>query len=289
LEEFFRPLEVFERLSWESARAAFDIVIVWFAVYRLLALIRGTRAWRIVGGIVVFMLFLVGSQAAGFTTIHWLLDKATLLGPVALVILLLPEMRRAIEGIGQIGLWPQRFANNEVLAEASTVEELVAACAELASTRTGALVVIEKGSPLEEIVANGVLIDSRVTAPLLGSIFYGTNPLHDGAVVIRGDRVVAAACRLPLSDRPGLDPRMHMRHRAAVGVVEQMDCLAIVVSEERGTIGFAIDGTLEIVDSQQLREKLNRYLRGIEATKTRERKLVFGRSAKEKEAETRVS
>lgn len=288
MEEFLRPLEVFRQLNTESLRAVVDILIVWFVVYRLLALIRGTRAWRIVGGVVVFVFFLIGSQALGLMAIHWLLDKATILGPVALVILLLPELRRALEGIGQLGFWPQKFTAGEIQVEAHTVEELVAACAELSTSRTGALIVLEKGSPLDEIVSNGVEVDSKVSAPLLGSIFYGANPLHDGAVIVRGDRVVAAACRLPLSDRAGIDPRMHMRHRAAIGVTEQHDCFALVVSEERGTVAFASDGNLTIVDPQQLRDILNRELRGIENTKPRERKLAFGRT-KEKDVEARIS
>lgn len=289
MEEFLRPLEVFKAFNAQSVRAAVDILIVWFVIYKLLALIRGTRAWRIVGGVVVFIVILIGSQAIGLMSLHWLLDKATILGPVALVILLLPELRRALEGIGQLGLWPQKFSTIETRVEAQTIEDLVAACAELSAARTGALIVIERGAPLDEIVSNGVSIDSRISAPLLGSIFFGSNPLHDGAVVLRGDRVIAAACRLPLSERPEIDPRMHMRHRAAIGVSEQVDCLAIVVSEERGTVGVSIDGQLVIVDPQQLREVLNRELRGIETGRpTRERRLTFGR-AKERDVETPVA
>ncbi len=252
-------------MSWPDVVVnVLDVLLVTYLVYRLLLLVRGTRAWRILGGIVIFLLVLALSDILHLNTLHWLLDKATPLGPVALVILLLPELRQAIEQLGKVGFWPQKLGGVEERAEARTVEEIVAATAELAAQRVGALIVVEKGSPMDEIAANGVMLNARISAPMLGSIFYGKNPLHDGAVIVRGDTLLAAACRLPLSESSRLDQTVHMRHRAAVGVTEGIDCVAVVVSEERGTISVAMEGRLiKMGGLSDLRDLLNAELRNI--------------------------
>jgi diadenylate cyclase len=267
LEDLIRPYVTIPDLS---AREIFinvvDVLLVAYLIYRILLLLRGTRAWRIVVGVVIFMLLLFLSDRLGLTTLHWLLDKATYLGPAALVIFFLPELRSFIEGVGTLPgrLVPVTPAVAVDRAEARTIEELVAACSELASESVGALIVIEKTASLDEIVGNGVLLNARVSAPLLGSIFYEGNPLHDGAVVICGDSMLAAACRLPLSESSRLDSSLHMRHRAAVGITESFDCLAIVVSEERGTISVAQDGKLRrLAAAHELRDLLNRELRNV--------------------------
>lgn len=241
-----------------------DIALVTYLFYRLAMLIRGSRAWRIVGGVIIFVVMLFISDRLQLIALHWLLDKATLLAPVALVILLLPELRQALEGFGKLGFWPQSFSGSEGRMEAQTVEEIVAAAAEMSASCTGALIVIERAAKLEEAIANGVQVNARITAPLLGAIFYGGNPLHDGAVITRGDKVMAAACRLPLSESSRLDNTLHMRHRAAVGVSEVFDCIVVVVSEERGTIRVAIDGTLRKMPTHtELRDFLNEHVRGV--------------------------
>lgn len=250
----------------DASIAVLDVLLVAYLIYRLLMLVRGTRAWRILVGIGIFVFLLGASDRLHLTTLHWVLASATPLGPVALVILLLPEMRQAIEGLGKLDRWTQRFASpNEVRAEARTVEEIVAAAAELAAGRVGALIVLEKAAPLDEIASNGVALSAAVSAPLLGAIFYEGNPLHDGAVVVRGDEILAAACRLPLSESTRIDQSVHMRHRAAVGVTEATDALCIAVSEERGTISVASEGRLRRLNGHlELRDLLNRELRGVE-------------------------
>ncbi|MBX3118028.1 MAG: diadenylate cyclase CdaA [Fimbriimonadaceae bacterium] len=259
--------------STETLVSVIDILVVAMLVYKILSMIRGTRAWRVVMGIVGFLLLLFVSKALGLNSLHWILEKATLMAPVALAILLLPELRQALEGMGKFGLFSQRierivgFEGVDSPLRAQTIEELVAACAELADSRTGALIVIERGAELDDIIANGVKLGSSISAALLGSIFYGANPLHDGAVVIRGDRIVAAACRLPLSDRK-LSPNLHMRHRAAVGASDHHDCIVIVVSEERGTISLVREGQLSTVSVQELRDRLNHLLRDDEEKST---------------------
>lgn len=253
--------------SPDPLRNAFDILVVTYILYRLFMLVRGSRAWRIVIGIVGFVLLLFISGKLELIALNWLLDKATILGPVALVILFLPELRQAIEGLGRLRLGKiqltPKFSNADIKTDARTIEELVAAVSELATESTGALIVIERGAPLDEIANNGVVVNARVSAPLIGSIFYEGNPLHDGAVIIRGDTIVAAACRLPLSDSNRLSQNVHMRHRAGLGVTEQLDCVAIIVSEERATISYAKEGRLrKLANAHELRDFLNRELRG---------------------------
>ncbi len=289
MEEFLRPLNTFRSLNAESVRAAIDILLVSFLVYRLLMLVRGTRAWRIVGGVLVFVLFLTASSMLKLDAFHWIMDKATLLAPVALVILLLPELRQALEQFGQIGFWPRVANPEDAFVEATTLEETVAACAELAASRTGALIIFERSNSLDEVIANGVQIGAKATAPLLGSIFFGQNPLHDGAVIIRGDKIMAAACRLPMSERMGFDPFMHMRHKAGVGMTEQSDAVAVVVSEERGTISVGIDGNLKRVEAHELRDFLNRELRGIETDPGPKTRRIGRMRHKEKEDEASVA
>lgn len=270
MEELLRPYLELRKLSLgEILINVLDVVLVALLLYRLLLLVRGTRAWRIIVGILGFLIVMLLSARLGLNTMHWLLEKATYLGPAALVVLFLPELRAAIEGFGRptAVLTKLVATGGEERAEARTVEEIVAATAELASGRVGALIVIEKDSHLDEIAMNGVTLQARVSAPLLGSIFYEGNPLHDGAVIVRGDTIVAAACRLPLSESSRLDPNVHMRHRAAVGVSEAFDCFTIVVSEERGTISIATEGRLRRLNSHlELRNLLNRELRNMEET-----------------------
>ena len=277
MDQIFGAFPMLRTLTLRDALFALvDVFLVAYLIYRLLMLVRGTRAWRILVGIGIFVFLLGASDRLQLHTLHWVLASATPLGPVALVILLLPEMRQAIEGLGKLDRWTQRFASPaETRAEARTVEEIVAAAAELAAGRVGALIVLEKAAPLDEIAANGVALDADVSAPLLGAIFYEGNPLHDGAVIIRGDSILAAACRLPLSESNRIDQSVHMRHRAAVGVTEANDALCVVVSEERGTISVAMEGRLRRLGGHlELRDLLNHELRGAveEASKPRARR-----------------
>jgi diadenylate cyclase len=261
LEEILRPLYGLRELSSETLVHVIDILLVAYLIYRLLSLTRGSRAWRILGGIVAFVLLLFVSNWLQLTALHWILDKATLLAPVALVILLLPELRQALEGVGKLGFWPKRLAGLETYIAERTVDAIAHAAAELAGASVGALIVVEREASLDEVIATGVRLDARVSAPLLGSIFFDPNPLHDGAAIIRRDTLVAAACRLPSSENSRLPQNLHMRHRAAVGVTENNDCLAIVISEERGEISVASEGQLRQVSVQELRDLLGKELR----------------------------
>lgn len=263
MNEILRRLQELKQEPLENFLNLIDILLVAYVLYRVLALIRSTRAWRILGGIIIFVLALFISDYLQLRTLHWLLDKATLLAPVALVILLLPELRQTLEGFAKLGWWPERLGSDSH-SGANTVEEIVAAVAEMASSNVGALIVVERGTKLDDVAANGVQLNAQVSAPLLGSIFFEGNPLHDGAAIIREDQVIAAACRLPLSEDTRLDHHLHMRHRAGLGISEQADCVVIIVSEERGTISVAVDGKLKtLAGHEELRQLMNTLVRGV--------------------------
>jgi diadenylate cyclase len=246
-----------------------DVALVAYLIYRLLLMVRGSRAWRIIGGVVIYLVLWFVTDVLELQTIHFLLEKGLVLGPVALVILLLPELRSAIEGFGKLGFWPDRLGGGEEDVSTKVIDEIVDAVSDLATTQTGALIVIERSKTMPEIEANGVPIHANVSATLLESLFYGAHPLHDGAVMIRGKSIVAAACQLPMSDS-ALRPHMHMRHRAAVGATESTDAISIVVSEERGSISVAMDGRIrEDLSPTQLRDLLSQQLRSERTQKTR--------------------
>ncbi|MBL8048631.1 MAG: TIGR00159 family protein [Chthonomonas sp.] len=249
-------------LTGESLLQVVDILLVALILYKLISMVRSSRAWRLLIGIIVFVAALIISDMLQLRTLHWILDKATLLAPVALVILFLPELRKTLEGFGKLGEFTERGQTpKDGVMSYATLEEIVAAVAELSSTKTGALIVLERGGDLDDICQTGVPLRAQVTASLLGSIFFDQGPLHDGAAVIRRNEIAAAACRLPLSESPHIASHLHMRHRAGIGLSEQIDAFVIVVSEERGTIGLAQSGVMEtFADSNSLRDRLKKTL-----------------------------
>lgn len=260
MEELFRRFQQAEGPVPSGVLAVVDVLLVAYLVYRLLRLLRGARAWRVALGVAFFALALFLSDLFRLSTLHWILDKAAVLAPVALVILFLPELRQAVEGFGRIGTWSERLLGMGGGMPASTVEEIVSAVTTMSEEHVGALIVIERGRPLDSIATDGVPIQAVLSAPLLCSIFHPGNPLHDGATVIRRGEIVAAACRLPLSEsslKVG-----HLRHLAGVGVTEQTDSVCIIVSEERGKVSFAVDGQLRpIANPNELRLALAKELR----------------------------
>ncbi|MBL8060097.1 MAG: TIGR00159 family protein [Chthonomonas sp.] len=258
------------RFTPENLWHLLDILLVTYLIYRLLILVRNTRAWRILLGIVVFVAALFVSDLLQLRTLHWVLDKATALAPVALVILLLPELRQALEGFARLGLWTSRLGGPHVSSSARAIDDLVAGVTELAQQKIGAIIIVERATPLSDIIANGVPLDAQMTPALLNSIFFNGNPLHDGAAIVRGEKVIAAACQLPLSVSDQVSRKVHMRHRAGIGMSEQSDCLAIIVSEERGTISIAAEGRMTLCEGiNELREILNQELRGSDTPRRR--------------------
>lgn len=218
-----------------------DILMVAFILYRLLLLARGTRAWQLMVGLLIFSLALYLSDVLHLETLHWLLDRATALGPVALAILFFPELRRVLESIGRVGFWRFGLPVGEEEPMRRAIQEVVQAVSQMARERIGALIVWERADRLE--LGRGVTFEAEVAAPLLKTIFYPGSPLHDGAVVIREDKIVEAAVYLPeLSENEHIPDHFHTRHRAGIGITEHYDCIAIIVSEETGRLTVALDG-----------------------------------------------
>ncbi len=239
------------------ALAALDIVVVAYILYRLILLAKGRRAWQILIGIGVFFLLLLLSDWLELVTLNWLLRSVTPLGPVAIVILLYPELREVLERLGRLDFWgaPLSAARQENITE--TVEAIVTAATLLSARKTGVLIVLARETGLDDVIATGTVLDAGVTPELLTTIFYSGTALHDGAVILRNGRIVAAGCTLPLSDAPNIATNVHMRHRAAMGVSENSDAVVVIVSEETGTISLSIGGKLDRgLKPELLREKL---------------------------------
>jgi diadenylate cyclase len=237
-----------------------DILVVSYLVYRLLLLVRGTRALQILGGLGTLLLALYLSALLHLDTLNWLLKQVVPLGPVAIVILFYPELRHALEEFGP-RFWSRGLSllNREDLTK--MIGSVVVAVTMLSAKRVGALIVFERQTGLDEIIDTGVRLDAAVSVELLDTLFYKGTALHDGAVIIRQGRVIAAACILPLTDRPKLDAAVHTRHKAALGMSENSDAVVVVVSEETGTISIAVDGKfIRGLKEDTLRERLTGLL-----------------------------
>lgn len=221
-----------------------DILIVAFVLYRLMLLIRDTRAVQLIKGLAVLLVATAVSSLLNLHTVHWLL-RYTLTGlVVALPIVFQPELRRALEKLGGGDFFSRPLTQMAEGDRSALINEVVRAVQNMSGTRTGALIILERATGLQELVDTGIKVDGIVSAELLMNIFINKSPLHDGAAIIRGDRLVAAACVLPLSESRELSRELGTRHRAAVGVTEQSDALAVVVSEETGNVSMALEGTL---------------------------------------------
>jgi diadenylate cyclase len=223
---------------------ALDIFVVAFVVYKLIMLVKGTRAWQILWGLGVFFLLIPASNYLHLRALKWLLDIFLLLGPVALVILFYPELRHALEEAGRLKFLRRGAAMLGREDISNLAGEITSVVADLSQAKIGALIVIEREVGLDTIIANGHRMDALVSSELLKTIFYPGSPLHDGAVVIRGNRIVAASCTLPLSDSPRIGTMIHTRHKAALGVSEQSDAVVLVVSEETGMISISVESSL---------------------------------------------
>jgi diadenylate cyclase len=226
-----------QRLSWIDL---LDIAIVSYLIYKLLQLIRGSRAFQMVVGTLVLVAFFFASQWAELSTVNWLLQKSLAYIGFAVIVLYQQELRKALAQIGQAPLF--RFLNPS--SSPGTLDEIAFAVRSLSQRRMGAIIVLEREIGLRGYVEGGILLDAVVNYDLLLSIFNLKSPLHDGAVIIQGDRIAAAACFLPISINPQLSKELGTRHRAAIGITEDTDALAIVVSEETGMVSLVEDGEM---------------------------------------------
>lgn len=250
-------------------RALLDIAVVTGIIYWLLWVAQGTRATQLIRGIGILIagIFLL-STSLQLTTLRWLLGNLWPALVVALPVIFQPELRRALEQIGHTGSWLRTpFPSTTDQDMERTVDEVVRAAAQLARQRFGALVAIERETGLQDYADRGVPLDAMLTRQLLINIFFPNSPLHDAAVVIRGDRIVAASVVLPLTDNISPTGQLGTRHRAAIGVTEESDALAVVVSEETGQIAVAHNGRLiRNLDQDRLRRVLRSLLRLDRAT-----------------------
>ncbi|WP_019131675.1 diadenylate cyclase CdaA [Peptoniphilus obesi] len=245
-------------------RDILDIAIISIVTYNCLKLLRGTRAEQLAKGILVILILTKLSEWGQFYTTYWLLNKLMIWGSVAIFIVFQPELRKVLEALGRrSSLRSSLYTGQE---KSAVVEELVDAVASLARQKIGALIIIQRQTGLNEIIETGTKIEGLVSSGLLINIFIPNTPLHDGAVIIKGDKVVSAACFLPLSDSQNISKDLGTRHRAGIGISERSDCLSIMVSEETGSISTAENGVLSrYLDLATLEDKLNRvYMPKIE-------------------------
>ena len=238
-----------------------EILLISFIIYKILCWTQNTKAWTLLKGGLVIIAFYVVASIFHFTTITWIIDRMSLIAVIAILIIFQPELRKALEQLGSKNilngiLFVDKNKNPEGYTE-KTVNEIVNAAYEMGSVKTGALIVIEKEMSLQEVEKTGIAIDGIVTSQLLINIFEHNTPLHDGAVVIRGNRITAATCYLPLTDNLKISKHLGTRHRAALGISEITDSMIVVVSEETGRVSLVQNGKQEYInDPEALRAAL---------------------------------
>lgn len=229
-----------------------DITLMSLILYRLLLLVKGTKAAQMMIGLAVLLLASLASRYLELFTIDWLVQSFWAQIVIAMIVLFQPEIRRALAHIGEA-----RFLNFASAEELKSLEEIVRAAVSLANRKIGALIVIERETSLKDFVEIGTSLDARVSKELLLSIFHPTSPIHDGAVIINGNRVSAAGCFLPITFSSDLSKSLGTRHRAGIGLTEETDAVAIIVSEETGFISVALGGKIEEkIDMGTLRDML---------------------------------
>lgn len=238
-----------------------EILIISFLIYEILIWVQNTRAWVLLKGGLVIIIFYLAASLLRLSTITWMINHMGQLALIALIIIFQPELRKALEQLGSKNILTEFFSSEDIRAlegyTDKTVNEIVRATFEMSKVKTGALIVIERETSLQEIERTGIEVDGIVTSQLLINIFEHNTPLHDGAVVIRGNRVTAATCYLPLSDNLSISKDLGTRHRAALGISEASDSLTVVVSEETGRVTLAQEGKLaRITDPDALRQAL---------------------------------
>ena len=238
-----------------------DILIVAFVLYKLIMLIKGTRAVQLIKGLAVLLVATTISDWAGFYTINWVLQKTMTMVFVALPVVFQPELRRALEQLGRGRFFARQMTVLGTEDVNRVINEVIKGVLVLTKNKMGALIIIERETGIKDFIETGVKIDALVTSELLINIFIPKSPLHDGAVIIRGDRVMAAGCFLPLTENPDLHKQLGTRHRAGLGLTELSDAIAIIVSEETGVISAAWEGKLtRYLDDKTLKEMLQNLL-----------------------------
>lgn len=235
---------------------ALDILIVSYVVYKLILLLQGTRAVQLLKGIVVVVLAWVISSYFGLRTLQWLMSQVFTFGVLAIIIIFQPELRRALEQLGRGRLF-SRTPHIDEQSVMKAISEIVKSVSYLSKRRIGALIVLERETGLADYIETGIDIQATVSSELLINIFIPNTPLHDGAVIVRKDRIMAAGCYLPLSENPFISKELGTRHRAGIGMSEVSDAASIIVSEETGQVSIAVNGTVDRdMKDEQLIERL---------------------------------
>ena len=262
-----------------------EILIIATLVYYILAWMKTTRSWRLLKGVIVIGVFLVLAAIMEMTTITWIAKNVLGFAVTAFIVILQPELRHALEELGQKNFIPSLFGfadSSKPEVESFTeksLDEIVRACVEMGTARTGALIVIEKKETLKEYEITGIEVDGVISSQLLINIFEHNTPLHDGAVIVRGNRITYATCYLPVSKSLDLSKELGTRHRAALGVSEASDSVTIVVSEETGKISVAYEGELNRnLNSEQLKEKVRRAMNMNDEQDAKSKRRRKGRS-----------
>lgn len=242
-----------------------DVLIVWFVIYKLITIIRGTKAVQLLKGIVVLIIARLLTDVFGLDTLRWMMDQVLPYGFLAIIIIFQPELRRALEQLGRGRLFA-RTMTQEMEERDRLTDAFMKSVSYMAKRRIGALISIEKETGLSEYIETGIPMDSNITSELLINIFIPNTPLHDGAVIIQKNRIAAAGCYLPLSESPFISKELGTRHRAALGISEVTDAVTIIVSEETGAVSITADGDINRnLDMEEFETQLRRLWFGSES------------------------
>lgn len=265
-----------------------EMLIITFLIYHILVWIKNTRAWSLLKGLIVIVVFIFVAVVFEMTTILWIVENALPTAIIAVVVILQPELRKALEELGRKNIITSIIpfeavrTTEEGLFSDRTINEIAKACVEMGRVKTGALIVVEQNQSLAEYERTGIDVDAILTSQLIINIFEHNTPLHDGAVIVRRNRITSATCYLPLSDNMALSKDLGTRHRAGVGISEATDSMTIIVSEETGKISVAYGGNLERnLDGEALKERL-RTIQNKPEEESKKRIMWKGRSKGEK-------
>lgn len=259
-------------IIWSIIKPTIEICILWLAYYRILVFFEGTRAFQVLKGITILLVAFLASQIIGLNTINWLLTKFFAISIVALMIIFQQELRQGLARLGQHHMFNFALEESEIIA---IIAELTSATYKLSKQKIGCLIAIEVEAKLNTYIESGVPIDSKISSELVQTIFTPKTPLHDGGIIIKGNRIVAASCLFPLSDNPNFNKIIGTRHRAALGITEQTDALVLMVSEETGEISVASEGRfIPIVNKERLTNILKNILVAKDTSKEKKNEKV---------------
>lgn len=267
--EFFKI--IVNNIKTISGFSVLDIIVVSYIFYKSYMLIKETRAVQLLKGILLILLLIPVSSFLQLNMLYWILNKTITIGVLSIIIIFQPEIRRALEHLGRSAFNDRHILEDEAIME-KVVNEVVEAVENLSKSKTGALIIIENRTGLGDVIATGTRLEALVSAALLENIFVVNTPLHDGATIIRNDKIVASGCFLPLTNNDDISKALGTRHRAGIGISENSDALTIIVSEETGNISLAVNGKLtRNYTKERLKDILIRILRSRQ-----NKKLTFG-------------